>query len=92
MRAGQSPPDLPRRLVRFVRSCPQGFHSETFDNLLIELMRKTDNFSEYVLIQQTNSADFDSAIPRFESWRPSHIAVHKCSQLSAFVRRTLNQL
>jgi hypothetical protein len=23
------------------------------------------------LIQQTNSADFDSAIPRFESWRPS---------------------
>ena len=32
---------------------------------------ENDNFSEYLLIQQTNSADFDSAIPRFESWRPS---------------------
>jgi hypothetical protein len=32
---------------------------------------ENDDFSEYALIQQTNSADFDSAIPRFESWRPS---------------------
>jgi hypothetical protein len=29
------------------------------------------SFSECALISQENYSDFDSAIPRFESWRPS---------------------
>jgi hypothetical protein len=32
-------------------------------------------------------ADFDSAIPRFESWRPSHTGVRNCSRSSVFVRQ-----
>jgi hypothetical protein len=31
-----------------------------------------DDFSECVLILLDYRADLDSAIPRFESWRPSH--------------------
>jgi hypothetical protein len=48
-------------------------HSELEANLLMPQEAENDNFSEYALIQQTNSADFDSAIPRFESWRPSQL-------------------
>jgi hypothetical protein len=65
-------------------------HSELEANLLMPQEAENDNFSEYVLIQQTNSADFDSAIPRFESWRPSHTTVRKRSHLSAAIRGVLN--
>src|SRR6266508_6188880 len=48
-------------------------HSEMSDNLLIGLRSNFRNFSECALINNANHLDFDSAIPRFESWRPSHI-------------------
>jgi len=46
-------------------------HSELEANLLMPQEAENDNFSEYSLTQQTNSADFDAAIPGFESWRAS---------------------
>jgi hypothetical protein len=47
-------------------------HSESTANLLIDNGSNFPVFSEYVLISKENWSDFDSAIPRFESWRPSH--------------------
>jgi hypothetical protein len=47
-------------------------HSETLANLLNEQEAKFLNLSEWTLIFHRKLADFDSAIPRFESWRPSH--------------------
>ena len=47
--------------------------------LLIELGPYSANFSKHVLMLQANWLDFDSAIPRFESWRPSHTTVRICS-------------
>ena len=41
-------------------------HSELEANLLMPQEAENDNFSEYSLTQQTNSADFDAAIPGFE--------------------------
>jgi hypothetical protein len=35
------------------------------------------DFSECVLIDHSNYLDFDSAIPRFESWRPSQLISFK---------------
>src|SRR6266508_6188685 len=46
-------------------------HSEMSDNLLIGLRSNFRDFSERALINNANHLDFDSAIPRFESWRPS---------------------
>src|SRR5712691_13503584 len=43
-------------------------------NLLNGLGANRRDFSERVLINRANHLDFDSAIPRFESWRPSHAA------------------
>jgi hypothetical protein len=40
-------------------------------NLLIVWMSNFRDFSECALINRENHLDFDSAIPRFESWRPS---------------------
>jgi hypothetical protein len=40
-------------------------------NLLIGLRSDFRIFSERALIHKMNHVDFDSAIPRFESWRPS---------------------
>jgi hypothetical protein len=34
-----------------------------------------------------NTTDFDSAIPRFESWRPSQILSHKISRLDLMAGR-----
>ena len=55
-------------------------HSELEANLLMPQRAENDDFSEYALIQQTNSADFDSAIPRFESWRPSQLILFRLSR------------
>jgi hypothetical protein len=46
-------------------------YSEMSANLLIELRSNFCIFSEYALKNKANHLDFDSAIPRFESWRPS---------------------
>jgi hypothetical protein len=47
------------------------FHLETAANLLELLEPVLTVFSKYALQLLDNQADFDSAIPRFESWRPS---------------------
>src|SRR5262245_60996209 len=44
-------------------------HSEIFANLLNGLRSNFLDFSERALIVNANQLDFDSAIPRFESWR-----------------------
>jgi len=41
------------------------------NNLLIDNRSNIPFFSECALISKENWSDFDSAIPRFESWRPS---------------------
>src|SRR6266508_4930009 len=46
-------------------------HSEISANLLNGLRSNFRDFSERALIDNANHLDFDSAIPRFESWRPS---------------------
>jgi hypothetical protein len=46
-------------------------HSEMPANLLIGLRSDLRTFSEFALTDKANHLDFDSAIPRFESWRPS---------------------
>jgi hypothetical protein len=46
-------------------------HSETEANLLTGDGSNFDGFSELSLIYIVFPSDFDSAIPRFESWRPS---------------------
>src|SRR5713226_9051993 len=46
-------------------------HTEILANLLNRLRSNFLNFSERALKHQVNDLDFDSAIPRFESWRPS---------------------
>jgi hypothetical protein len=46
-------------------------HLETATKLLRLLERILIAFSKYALKSLDNQADFDSAIPRFESWRPS---------------------
>jgi hypothetical protein len=51
---------------------PASDHSELAGKLLIFHGGKFASFSEWALISQENHSDFDSAIPRFESWRPSH--------------------
>jgi hypothetical protein len=40
-------------------------------NLLTAMEPNLSDFSECSLIDHANQVDFDSAIPRFESWRPS---------------------
>ena len=47
------------------------FHLETAAKLLISLESVLADFSKNALKSLNNQADFDSAIPRFESWRPS---------------------
>jgi hypothetical protein len=42
-------------------------------NLLIVWGSNFRDFSECALINKQNHLDFDSAIPRFESWRPSQL-------------------
>jgi len=48
-------------------------HSEMSANLLIGRRSNFSDFSERALINNGNHLDFDSAIPRFESWRPSQL-------------------
>ncbi len=45
--------------------------SEIRNNLLIHMDMNFRSFSEYALNYLQDQLDFDSAIPRFESWRPS---------------------
>jgi hypothetical protein len=71
------------------RLCAFPAHSETRPNLLMLLGLNFAVFSESLLMRKENCSDFDSAIPRFESWRPSHTAVHKCSRSSALVHKRL---
>ena len=52
-------------------------HSEISANLLIGLRSNFRIFSECALIKHANHLDFDSAIPRFESRRPSQIKILK---------------
>jgi hypothetical protein len=47
------------------------FHLETRAKLLKSLERVWANFPKCALKSLDNQTDFDSAIPRFESWRPS---------------------
>jgi hypothetical protein len=47
------------------------FHLETAAKLLKSRERILPAFSKCALKLLDNQADFDSAIPRFESWRPS---------------------
>jgi hypothetical protein len=49
-------------------------HSEMTANLLMGKGPNFRDFSERPLINHANQSDFDSAIPRFESWRPSQPA------------------
>jgi hypothetical protein len=48
-------------------------HSESAANLLTDNGSNFANFSEYALILQANWSDFDSAIRRFDSSRPSQL-------------------
>jgi hypothetical protein len=48
-------------------------HSEIAAKLLADLGANFHVFSEQALILQGNLSDFDSAMRRFESSRPSHI-------------------
>jgi hypothetical protein len=58
---------VPRRIGEPIA----GRHSEMTANLLMGKRLNSREFSEWALIDHANQADFDSAIPRFESWRPS---------------------
>jgi hypothetical protein len=60
-------------------------------NLLTGNEHNFRDFSEWTLIDHANQADFDSAIPRFESWRPSQITVRNCSRSSAKVRQVIEK-
>jgi hypothetical protein len=60
---------LPGR--RAGETCGEMRHSEMSANLLIGWRSNFSDFSERALINNGNHLDFDSAIPRFESWRPS---------------------
>jgi hypothetical protein len=53
---------------------PSARHFEIVANLLAELEPYSADFSKGALISQGNQSDFDSAIPRFESWRPSQVS------------------
>jgi hypothetical protein len=52
---------------------PDGRIPNGADNLLIDNGSNFAIFSERALILLSNWSDFDSAIPRFESWRPSQL-------------------
>ena len=71
------------------RACPPGGarrvcrHSKISANLLNGLRSNSRSFSEGSLISKEKHLDFDSAIPRFESWRPSQpvnvrSGLHQC--------------
>jgi len=49
-------------------------HLETPAKPLKLLERVLADFSKCALKSLDNQADFDSAIPRFESWRPSQLS------------------
>ena len=66
-------------------------HSEALPNPLIDLRAKFAFFSERPLSYLAELADFDSAIRRFESSRPSHIAVRRCSLELAPVHKLLRE-
>jgi hypothetical protein len=53
--------------------CKGYFHLEMVAKLLKSLERLLADFSKCALKSLDNQADFDSAIPRFESWRPSQV-------------------
>jgi hypothetical protein len=61
-------------LAKKAQNPSDNFHSESIANLLIDLGPNFRIYSEQALISQKNWLDFDSAIPWFESRRPSQIA------------------
>jgi hypothetical protein len=66
---GASPPA--ENFAGLILPCEDFFHLETAAKLLKFLERVLAVFSKCALKLLGNQADFDSAIPRFESWRPS---------------------
>src|SRR5215469_10311629 len=59
-------------------------HSEISANLLSGLMSNFPDFSERALTDNGNQLDFDSSIPRFESWHASQVkALKKKRNLAA---------
>jgi hypothetical protein len=58
-------------LPALILSATDVFHLETAAKLLKVLERVSTVFSKGTLKLLDSQADFDSAIPRFESWRPS---------------------
>src|SRR6266478_2704961 len=47
-------------------------HVELLGGRFLHIRKQRRTFSECALMDNANYLDFDSAIPRFESWRPSH--------------------
>jgi hypothetical protein len=80
------------RHSHFLEDEPQQGHSETRPNLLTGIGLNFANFSECALISLKVLPDFDSTMRRFESSRPSHIGVRRCSHQSAPVRKRLTAL
>src|SRR3954454_2363819 len=59
-----------RRAGRVTARCDASLDSEISADLLIGLRSHFSIFSECALTNSANHLDFDSAIPRFEAWRP----------------------
>jgi hypothetical protein len=76
----------------FFRATFGASHSETLAILLNEQEANFLNLSEWTMISHRKLLDFDSAIPRFESWRPSHTIVRRCSQSTGNVHKSLQFL
>ena len=93
-----SPPRFSAELQRGARPSRQislsGFirFSEITANPLIGQKANFDDFFGARLINNANSLDFDSAIPRFESWRPSHVNPEKAGTSCIPPRGSLSNL
>jgi hypothetical protein len=72
---------------RVVCPWPVAAHSESSDNPLIHNDLNCPSFSEYALILLQKSSDFDSAIPWFESRRPSQDFSREIRDLEVATRR-----
>jgi hypothetical protein len=66
-------------------SFPSSIASESLANLLIEKRQNSLGFFRMSLKLKAEQVDFDSAIPRFESWRP---AVRRKTHFASTALRT----